>query len=122
MQKLFLLVFVLLGVSAVVVAAVGALHVRSEEDTINVTIDKKKLQEKAQGALEKTKEAGSALLEKASEALHKSGTDADTSSQPNGEQAPAKSKPRGSQPERQPESTGATRDETSLERIPPGSG
>ncbi len=120
MRKLFLLIIVLLGVSAVVAAAVGALHVRSDEEKINVIIDKKKLQEKAEGALEKTKEAGSALLEKAGEALHKTGPGASPESK--GEQAPETPKPRGSQTERQAESTGATLDETSLERIPPGSG
>ncbi len=93
MSRLPLIILLLLCGGAVVAAAVGGLHVRSEGDEVNVVIDKKVLQEKAQTAVEKTKEAGSALMERAGEALHKPGPGEDTSSPPDGEQAAATPKP-----------------------------
>ncbi len=120
MRRLPLIILVLLCAGAVVAAALGALRVRSKGDEINVTIDKKILEEKAQGAVETTKEAGSALLEKAGEALHKVGAGASSNS--NGEQAPATPTPGGAQTRQQPERSSPRPDKTSPEPVPPNSG
>ncbi len=109
LQRLFAFIFVVLALSAVVFAAIGALQVRSEQDKINVVIDKKKIQDKAEGALETTKEAGSALLERAGEALQNAKPG--TPSQPNGQEAPAAATPGTPDAGRPPENARATPDE-----------
>jgi hypothetical protein len=108
MKRLPLIILVLLCAGVAVAAAVGGLWVRSEGDKINVVIDKKVLQEKAENAIETTKEAGSAVLEKAGQALHGGGTGAPSG--PNGEQAPASPAPHGPQRQRHPDNSAAAPD------------
>ncbi len=73
MRRLILTLAVLAIVAGAVIAAVGALHIGSTEDKVNITIDKKQLKEKAEQGLEQAKETGSAILHQTGEALRKAG-------------------------------------------------
>lgn len=90
-RRFILAVVALVILSGVVIAAVGALSVRSTDDEVNVTIDKRQLREKAEEGAEKVKEAGSAVLNSTGEALRKVGENLRSHS--DGTQPPAAAEP-----------------------------
>ncbi len=100
LKKLFLTLCVVFSIGTVVLAAIGVLHVGSDDEKINVTIDKKDLKEKADGAVEKTKEAGTTLLQSTKKAI------GNLRSGSNGEQAPETANPPQPQPQPQPQEGG----------------
>ncbi len=69
MKWLLLIVVVLVIAAGVFAAAVGAIHVRSDQNNINVTVDKNRLKEKAEQGVQAAKEAGSAALQQTGQAL-----------------------------------------------------
>jgi hypothetical protein len=93
MRRLAAAIVALAVLAAIVVIATGAFQVRSSDDTINVTIDKKHLKDEAERGAENAREAGSKLLRRTGEALEKAGgkirsTTEDRSPQEPSEKAP----------------------------------
>jgi len=93
LKRLFLTLCVLFSLSSAVLAAIGVLHVGSDDEKINVTIDKKDLKDKAEAAIEKTKEAGTALLQSTKDAIQ------NLRGPSNGQQAPETANPPQAQPQ-----------------------
>jgi len=71
MLRFVLTLILILVVVGAVLALTGVLHVRNSNDETGVTVDKKKLEEKTEKAIEKSEEAGRKMLDKTSDALHK---------------------------------------------------
>jgi hypothetical protein len=73
MVKIILAIVALAVLTGIVLAATGVLRVRNTENTFNIELHKKDLEQKTNEAVEKSKQAGDAILEKTGELPHKAG-------------------------------------------------
>jgi hypothetical protein len=75
MRRLVIAILDLLALAVIVLVVTGAVHVASNEDTVDFTVDKKELKAKADEGLERTRDAGTAILRRIGQAMQKAGED-----------------------------------------------